>query len=367
MAGVSTERQRGPTAVALRDPLPWHDLEQIVATSEQTGYSAVFLPEIAGRDVFAALTGLAPGAPSLTLATGVAAIVSRTARITSMAAATVAERSDGRMVLGLGTGPARKGALDGLRAYATAVRVLLDGGAVDGERLTLDIPRPVPIWVAALGPNAMRLAGEIADGVLLNWCPPERVAFARERIREGAERAGRDPASVRVGVYVRSVVGQGAAGDDGLRTAAQGYASYPAYRRQFEEVFQKDHLPEDMPAVTLTVTELTDGRLWVVNLLKLAGILLLAYGAAVVIALQFDGAVGLIVFYTVANAAQASSFVLTSPAIAAVVPARMRGQAFALVGMYLFLLGGFFGNVLAGALSDAIGDNGDTFKVTVWF
>ncbi len=78
------------------------------------------------------------------------------------------------------------------------------------------------------------------------------------------------------------------------------------------------------------------------DLLKLAGVLLLAYGAAVVVALQFDGAAGLIVFYTVANAAQASSFVLTSPAIAAVVPARAcRGQAFALVGMYLFLLGGF--------------------------
>ena len=92
------------------------------------------------------------------------------------------------------------------------------------------------------------------------------------------------------------------------------------------------------------------------DLLKLAGVLLLAYGAAVVVALQFDGAAGLIVFYTVANAAQASSFVLTSPAIAAVVPARMRGQAFALVGMYLFLLGGFFGNLLAGALSDAIGE-----------
>jgi alkanesulfonate monooxygenase SsuD/methylene tetrahydromethanopterin reductase-like flavin-dependent oxidoreductase (luciferase family) len=122
-----------------------------------------------------------------------------------------------------------------LRAYAAAVRVLLDGGAVDGDRLTLDIPRPVPIWVAALGPRAMRLAGEIADGVLLNWCPPERVAFARERIREGAERAGRDPAAVRVGVYVRSVVGQGTAGDAGLRKAAAEYASYPPYRRQFEE------------------------------------------------------------------------------------------------------------------------------------
>jgi len=82
----------------------------------------------------------------------------------------------------------------------------------------------------------MRLAGEIADGVLLNWCPSERVVFARERIREGAEAAGRDADRVRVGVYVRSVVGQGTAGDVGLRRAAAEYASYPAYRRQFEDV-----------------------------------------------------------------------------------------------------------------------------------
>ena len=238
MAGVSAERQRWQTrqtGIALRDPLPWHELEQVVATSEQTGYSAVFLPEIAARDVFATLTGLAPVAPDLTLATGVATIVSRTARITAMAAATVAERSGGRVLLGLGTGPSRQGALDALRSYVTTVRVLLDGGPVDGERLTLEIPRPVPIWIAALGPRAMRLAGEVADGALLNWCPPERVAFARERIREGAESAGRDPAAVEVGVYLRSVVGQGIAGDDALRRAAAEYASYPAYRRQFED------------------------------------------------------------------------------------------------------------------------------------
>jgi alkanesulfonate monooxygenase SsuD/methylene tetrahydromethanopterin reductase-like flavin-dependent oxidoreductase (luciferase family) len=236
MAGVGAERQRGATGIALRDPLPWHELEQIVATSEQTGYAAVFLPEVAARDVFAALTGLAPAAPTLTLATGVSTIVSRTPRVTAMAAATVAERSGGRMLLGLGTGPSRKGALDALRSYVTTARDLLDGAEVDGERLTLDIPRPVPIWIAALGPRAMRLAGEIADGVLLNWCPPERVAFGRERIREGAEAARRDPADVHVGVYVRSVVGQGARGDAGLRKAAAEYASYPAYRRQFEDV-----------------------------------------------------------------------------------------------------------------------------------
>src|SRR3954451_21390624 len=238
MAGMSAARQRGgrATGIALRDPLPWHDLEQVVETAEQTGYAAVFLPEIGARDVVATLTGLAPAPPNLTLATGVATIVSRIQRITAMGAATVAERSGGRMLLGLGTGPARPGALAALRDYATAVRVLLDGGEIEGERLTLDIPRPVPIWIAALGPRAMRLAGELADGVLLNWCPPERVAFARERVREGAEAAGRDPAAVRVGVYVRSVVGQGSAGDAGLRKAAAEYTSYPAYRRQFDDV-----------------------------------------------------------------------------------------------------------------------------------
>src|SRR5436853_293591 len=125
---------------------------------------------------------------------------------------------------------------DALRDFVRTVRTLLDGAEVKSARLSLDPGAAVPIWIAALGPRAMRLAGEVADGVLLNWCPPERVAFARERIREGAEAAGRDPAAVELGVYVRSAIGSGAAGDEALRRAAGEYASYPAYRRQFEDV-----------------------------------------------------------------------------------------------------------------------------------
>jgi len=159
-----------------------------------------------------------------------------------MAVATVDERSDGRIVLGLGAGPVGPGALERLRAYVLAVRGLLAGDEVEverGEHVRLSTPpRSVPIWLAALGPKAMRLAGEVADGVVLNWCPPERVAFARERIREGAEATGRDAASITVAVYVRACVGE----DDqeaalaALRAAAARYASYPAYRRQFEAV-----------------------------------------------------------------------------------------------------------------------------------
>jgi ABC-type branched-subunit amino acid transport system ATPase component/predicted MFS family arabinose efflux permease len=92
------------------------------------------------------------------------------------------------------------------------------------------------------------------------------------------------------------------------------------------------------------------------DLLKLAGTLLLAYGAFLVVGLQFHAPALLIGFYTLANASQAAAFVLTSPAVAGAVPPRMRSQAFALVGLYIFLVGGFFGNLLAGSLSDAIGE-----------
>ena len=72
-----------------------------------------------------------------------------------------------------------------------AIRTLLGGETLgDGPRACPSPRRPVPIWVSALGPKAMRLAGEIADGVILNWCPPERVPFARARIGEGAESSG---------------------------------------------------------------------------------------------------------------------------------------------------------------------------------
>jgi ABC-type branched-subunit amino acid transport system ATPase component/predicted MFS family arabinose efflux permease len=99
------------------------------------------------------------------------------------------------------------------------------------------------------------------------------------------------------------------------------------------------------------------------SLLRLAGGLLLAYGVFVVIALQFDAPAWLLAFYTLANACQGAAFVLTSPAVASVVPPRMRSQAFALVGLYLFLMGGFVGNLLAGALSDAVGER--TALVTI--
>jgi alkanesulfonate monooxygenase SsuD/methylene tetrahydromethanopterin reductase-like flavin-dependent oxidoreductase (luciferase family) len=54
----------------------------------------------------------------------------------------------------------------------------------------------------------LRLGGELADGICLNWCTPEQIAWSRERIAEGAGRGGRDPKSVQVVEYIRVCVDQ---------------------------------------------------------------------------------------------------------------------------------------------------------------
>jgi alkanesulfonate monooxygenase SsuD/methylene tetrahydromethanopterin reductase-like flavin-dependent oxidoreductase (luciferase family) len=241
MPAVSAPRQPVGTGFALRYPLPWTDLAAIVRAAEAAGYGSVFLPEIAGRDALVTLGALAGETRDLFLGTGILPISSRTTVLTAMAAATVHERSGGRLVLGLGTGGLGRGALPLLREEVLGLRTLLEGGSLQREgetlRLSLDPGSPVPIWVSALGPKAMRLAGEVADGVLMNWCPPERVPAAREAVAGGAEAAGRDPSAIAVAVYVRAWVGEDkASAMPALKAAVAQYASYPAYARQFDEV-----------------------------------------------------------------------------------------------------------------------------------
>ena len=235
---VTDPRQPGGTAFALRDAFSWPVFSALAQEGERLGYAAVFLPEIVGRDALVALGELAGQTGHLHLATGIVPMTSRTPLLTAMAAATIQDRSSGRLMLGLGTGPPAPGALDRLRELVGRLRGLLAGDRIeiDGRTMQLSLvpAEPVPIWISALGPRAVALAGETADGVILNWCAPERVAEAVGQVREAAERAGRDPAGIVVAVYVRAAIGEDHATTlRALRAAAGEYASYPAYARQF--------------------------------------------------------------------------------------------------------------------------------------
>ncbi len=244
------------TGIVLRDALPWHDEREIVETAEDAGYDAVFVPEIDGREAFSSLTGFAHASSRLSLGTGVVTVWSRTPVTTAMAAKTVNDISGGRMILGIGAGsptgigaPAA-GPATPIRLVEEYVRVVRE--ATSGEPITtgpIGDPfgaagfasslkaGPFPVCLAALGDRMMALAARVADGVLLNWCPPERVASAKRTIAEVAADAGREASEVTVAVYVRACLGvEEDRALPPLRSMTGMYASIPHYRRQMDSV-----------------------------------------------------------------------------------------------------------------------------------
>src|SRR5262249_60459739 len=96
---------------------------------------------------------------------------------------------------------ARRGATSGgRRRSVSGDRVTFDGRTVRTRnvRLFSPPPAPVPIYVAALMPPMLELAGEIADGVILNFMPVDAVPRMLAHVRKGAARVGRDPATIEV-------------------------------------------------------------------------------------------------------------------------------------------------------------------------
>ena len=214
-----------------RDVLPWPDLAELGRMAERVGYSTVYTPEIGARDAFATLAALAAETTRVRLATGVVRLDRRETRVTAMAAASLHELTGGRFILGIGS----SGSIDETRRQIEALRHLLAGDAAPGAD-PVHLPAPgIPVYLAALGPRMTELAGEAADGVLLNWCTPERVREARDQVSDGARRAGRDPTDVAIAVYVRACLNPpGPAAEEALQVAAAQYAAMPVYRRQCE-------------------------------------------------------------------------------------------------------------------------------------
>ena len=124
-----------------------------------------------------------------------------------------------------------------LRQALTGERVVFKGKTfeVDGFRLTKPPSRPVPIYVAALRPGMLSVAGEVADGVILNWLAPEDVPKSVAVVREAAERAGRDPKSIeitaRIFVNLDPITPES---ETAVRRHVAGYLNVPVYRH-FQE------------------------------------------------------------------------------------------------------------------------------------
>jgi alkanesulfonate monooxygenase SsuD/methylene tetrahydromethanopterin reductase-like flavin-dependent oxidoreductase (luciferase family) len=241
--------------VALRDTgLRISDLTALARAADDAGYSSVWAPEVGSRDaiVLSALYGSATR--RTTVGTGVIPVYSRNVAALSLSAAAAAEASDGRFVLGIGAGhrfPAEawfqgrwhrprarmRETVEVLRAIFAGERVSHSGELhLDGFHLG-STPPAVPIYLAALTPASLRLAGEVADGVILNWLPPDGIEKAALLAREAAADAGR---RIRVIGYVRTAVIDDASQEHDARVAlheqAYAYLSLPAYANSLRTV-----------------------------------------------------------------------------------------------------------------------------------
>ena len=223
--------------------LSFDEQAELSREAARLGYESLWTPEGAGHDSFQlcalrwrASTEVVEGG----LGTGIAVspVAYRTPVAFAMSAGTLSAMSGGRFILGIGSGgiyrPSVRRALGFggsstialMREYVTAVRPLLAGETVDvrgeavhldGVQLGIDPPPRTPVFLGALGPRMLELAGEVADGAALNWCSTERVAWSRERVAEGAAGVGRDAAEVRLAEYIRICV------DDDVEVARSAY------------------------------------------------------------------------------------------------------------------------------------------------
>ncbi|MEK7446195.1 MAG: LLM class F420-dependent oxidoreductase [candidate division NC10 bacterium] len=249
-------------SLPLMHPLPLTVHLSLAREAQTLGFDRVWATEIAGPDAMTLMGLLAAHTSRIGFATGVVPVQTRTPQVLAMTAATLGSAAPGRFALGLGVssptivgqwhGLAWDRPLERLREAVTLIRLALSGEKVSFEgrhyrcrnfRLSMLPPQPVKIVLGALGPRMLELAGEIADGVLLNWLPPEAVPTCLARIEAGAKKAGRSLADIEVAGFVRtSVTDDTGAARQWLARDITGYAIVDSYARFFSECGYTDEI-----------------------------------------------------------------------------------------------------------------------------
>lgn len=201
-------------------PIP--QVVEFIRRCEDAGFDGVGVHDHhhSGRDVYVTLALAAAKTRRLSLYPVTSNTVTRHPLVLAALANSLEEVAPGRTFLTLGPGflsvesvGERRPSLERLREDVNAIRRLLAGEAVPtGDtrmRLNNRPKRPLPVLLTASGPRLLELAGEVADGVLmLVGLHPDAIAAAREHLKAGAARAGRDPGELREILIVPIAVGE---------------------------------------------------------------------------------------------------------------------------------------------------------------
>jgi len=227
-----------------------------IAINAQTlGYKSFWTVEANGTDAMSLLGAVSHAAPKLDLATGIIPIQLRTPTLTAMTAATLqALNPDVDVLLGIGASApgilmqhgerASDKPIGMMREYVALLRECLSGEPVTFEgdyfrskRFRLGVrlgERKPKIIMAALNPQMLKLAGEVADGVLLNYLPASHVGTSIDQVRKGGDAT--------IYAYVHAAVGDFERSAKSARKDLFNYAMADGYARMFSQAGFADEI-----------------------------------------------------------------------------------------------------------------------------
>ena len=206
--------------VVLQTTPPSWRVVDLASRAEQYGFSHVwtFDSHILWQEPYVIYSQILAATRQVTVGPMVTNPATRDWTVTASLFATLNEMFGNRTICGIGRGDSavrvtngRPTSLATVREAIHVIRELANGRAVDYQGSSIRLPwagkSRLEVWMAAYGPKALALTGEVADGFILQLADPDIVAWTVRAVRDAAEAAGRDPATVTICVAAPAYVG----------------------------------------------------------------------------------------------------------------------------------------------------------------
>jgi probable F420-dependent oxidoreductase len=197
--------------ITIKPDLSIDRIVNLTKQAEAAGFSYgwIFDSHVIWMEPFPLLTLMASNTKEMRLGTCVTNPAVRDVTVSASLFATLNVFSRGRMQLGIGRGDSSRRVLgkkpttlENLEEFVRVFRALNSGKSVELDGVSTRFPwangGTPPVWVAGYGPKALRTAGRIGDGVILQFADPDLIEWCLGFVREGAREAGRDPAKIEV-------------------------------------------------------------------------------------------------------------------------------------------------------------------------
>lgn len=238
------------------EPFQNPHLAELVRTADRCGYTDAWSYESFSTDAFVPIAAAAMVTDRMRFGCAIVPVFTRPAPLIAMSAITTQNLTGGRFILGLGIStpnivenwmgvPFRKPVtqlretVEALRAIFRGEKVTMAGKQVRINGFKLDIPfdKPPPIYIGAQGTQMLRIAGEIGDGVIVNFITPETVAPMLDQTRDAMRAAGKDPATLDVACRIIVAVDEDEkAIRAAFRRSLTAYVTVPQYNKFFREI-----------------------------------------------------------------------------------------------------------------------------------